>query len=124
MLQKPDSSGTPASAAAPHRNVRCVTGISFRRPPNCRMSMTSPIACITLPAERNSSALKKACVNRWNIAAVTANAGLIAPDRAERQEHEAELADGRVGQHALEVGLRQRDERGQQRRDAADPRDR
>ena len=37
------------------------------------MSMTSPIACITLPEARNSSALKKAWVNRWNIAATTAS---------------------------------------------------
>ena len=36
------------------------------------MSMTPPIECITLPAARNRSALKKAWVNRWNIAATTA----------------------------------------------------
>ena len=115
----------PASAAAPHRNVRCVTGITFRRPPNRRMSMTSPIACITLPAARNSSALKKACVNRWKIAAVDRERRARSrPPRAERQEHEPELADGRVREDALQVGLRQRDERGEQRRDPADPRDR
>ena len=56
-----------------------MTGISFRRPPNFRMSMTSPIACITDPDARNSSALKKACVNRWKIAAVTARLGATGP---------------------------------------------
>ena len=97
----------PASAAAPHRNVRCVTGMSFRKPPNRRMSITPPIACITLPAERNSSALKKACVNRWNIAAVDRERRADRADGAEREEHEPELADGRVRQDALEVGLGQ-----------------
>lgn len=29
-----------------------------------RMSITSPIECITLPAPRNNNALKKACVKR------------------------------------------------------------
>ena len=52
----------------------CVTGISFRSPPNCRMSMTFPIACMTDPEPRKSNALKKACVTRWKMAAVTARA--------------------------------------------------
>ena len=39
---------------------------------------------------------------------------------AQRQEHVAELADRRVGQHALEVGLRQGDQRGEQGGEAAD----
>jgi hypothetical protein len=64
LLQNPDSSGKPASAAAPHRNAKCVVGMIFRSPPNRRTSITPPIACITLPAERNNRALKKAWVNR------------------------------------------------------------
>ncbi len=47
-------------------------GITFRNPLKRRMSITSPIECITLPADRNNSALKKPCVNRWNMPAVTA----------------------------------------------------
>ena len=58
------------------------------------------------------------------MAAVTAKpASSCSPRRdaaAERQEHVAELADGRIGQHALEVGLRQGDEGGQQGGEAAD----
>lgn len=72
LLQKPDRSGKPASASAPHRNVAWVIGITRRRPLKRRMSMTLPIACITLPEARNNSALKKACVKRWNRAATTA----------------------------------------------------
>ena len=36
-------------------------------PPILRMSCSSLIAWITDPAQRNSSALKKAWVMRWNI---------------------------------------------------------
>ncbi len=34
-----------------------------------RMSCSSETAWMTEPEPRNSSALKKACVNRWKIAA-------------------------------------------------------
>ena len=39
---------------------------------------------------------------------------------AQRGEHVAELRDGRVGQHLLDVVLRQRDRGGEQRREGAD----
>ena len=66
--KNPDSPGTPPSAADPIRNVQNVTFMSFRSPPISLMSFECT-AWITEPAPRNSSALKNACVNRWNIAA-------------------------------------------------------
>ena len=64
LLQKPASGKTPAIDRQPIRKVQCVTGISRRRPPMRRMSITPPMACITLPAPRNNRALKKAWVSR------------------------------------------------------------
>ena len=43
---------------------------------------------------------------------------------AQAQEHVAQLADRRVGQHAFQVELGQGDQRRQQRREAADARPR
>jgi hypothetical protein len=40
--------------------VQYVTGSFFLRPPILNMSSSPPMACITLPAPRNSKALKKA----------------------------------------------------------------
>ena len=61
----------PDRARQPKRKVQWVIGIFRRSPPNWRMSITPPMACITLPAPRNNRALKKACVNKWNMPAVT-----------------------------------------------------
>jgi hypothetical protein len=71
------------------------------------------MAWITEPAPRNSSALKKAWVNRWNIA------GLVGAD-AGGEEHVAELRAGRIGDHPLDVVLGQADRRGEQGGDRAD----
>ena len=49
--------------------VAAVTGIALRRPPIFRMSCWSCMPWITEPAPRNSSALKKAWVIRWNTPA-------------------------------------------------------
>ena len=66
--QKPESGGIPASASAPTRNAACVYGITLRSPPIFRMSCSPARWWMITPAERKSSALKKACVIRWNIA--------------------------------------------------------
>ena len=58
---------TPVSASVPIVIIQKVNGISLRRPPIARMSCSWCIAWMTEPAPRNSSALKKAWVNRWKM---------------------------------------------------------
>ena len=50
-------------------NVAAVIGINLRSAPIRRMSCSSCMPWITEPDPRNSSALKKACVTMWKIAA-------------------------------------------------------
>jgi hypothetical protein len=54
---------------APISRVQYVIGMYFFSPPIRRMSCSWCSAMITEPAARNSSALKKACVMRWNMPA-------------------------------------------------------
>ncbi|MNC97161.1 hypothetical protein D3C83_147260 [compost metagenome] len=68
MDQKPASGKKPDRLRLPMRNVANVMGIILRRPPMSRMSKVL-VAWLTLPEPRKSSALKKACVTRWKIAA-------------------------------------------------------
>ena len=65
--KKPEKAGMPTSARAPTRNAHFVHGISAPTPRSLRMSCSSAIAWMTSPAVMKSSALKKACVMRWNI---------------------------------------------------------
>ena len=60
----------PANASEPSANSSVVAGILRHSPPSDSTTCCS-VAWMTEPAPRNSSDLKKACVNRWNIAAVT-----------------------------------------------------
>ena len=62
--------GNALSASAATTNIANVNGIA-RRSPDMRSMFCSPaIAAITEPAAMNISALKKACVMRWNIPAL------------------------------------------------------
>ena len=63
LLKKPDSGKIPESTGA-HPESEVSAGQTCARPRNRLMSITSPIACITLPAARNKRALKNAWVNR------------------------------------------------------------
>ncbi len=66
---QPENGGIPESARPPITKQTNVNGIALRKP-LIRSSDCSPaIALINEPADMNSSALKKACVIRWNIAA-------------------------------------------------------
>ena len=58
----------PISASEPSSDVIQVIGMYLRRPPMLRMSWSWCMPMITEPAARNSSALKNACVIRWNTA--------------------------------------------------------
>jgi hypothetical protein len=66
--KKPANGGIPTSASEPIRNVIRVLGIRPPTPPIRRMSCSPASAWMTRPAARKSSALKKACVIRWNSA--------------------------------------------------------
>ena len=105
LLQKPANGTTPARARQPNRNVQCVIGISRRKPPKRRMSITPPMACITLPAPEEQQGLEK------GVREQVEHAGRDARQRAgaQAQEHVAQLADRRIGQHALQIGLRHGD---------------
>ena len=67
--QKPANGGTPAIASQPTMNVTAVIGINLRSTPIRRMSCSSCMPWMTEPDPRNSSALKKAWVTMWKIAA-------------------------------------------------------
>ena len=72
-MEKNPASGTmPEIASVAVMNVANVTGSFDLRPPIFVMSCSPCWPWITLPAPRNSSALKNACVIRWKIAAVHA----------------------------------------------------
>ena len=56
-------------ASQPTMNVAAVIGMNLRRPPIRRMSCSSCMPWMTEPEPRNSSALKKAWVTMWKMAA-------------------------------------------------------
>ena len=66
MEKKPENGGTPDSARPPTMKQPNVNGIALRKPPMRSSDCSPAIAAITEPAAMNSSALKNACVIRWN----------------------------------------------------------
>ena len=109
----PRSPGRRASASAATRNATNVNGIARRRPDMRSMFCLPAIAAITEPAAMNISALKKACVIRWNMP------GAVGGDR-DAHDHVADLADRRVGDDPLQVGDDERDRGREQQRERAD----
>ncbi len=69
MEKKPENGGTPDSARPPITMQPNVNGIALRKPPILSRFCWPAIAAITEPAAMNSSALKNACVMRWNMPA-------------------------------------------------------
>ena len=69
FAQKPANGGTPAMARKAMMNATAVYGMYLRKPPMIRMSWLSPLPWITVPAPRNSVALKNAWVITRKIAA-------------------------------------------------------
>ena len=66
---QPEKGGRPVRARPPTINETNVNGRTRRKPPIRSSDWTPAMAPISDPAAMNRSALKKACVIRWNIAA-------------------------------------------------------
>ena len=70
--KNPASPGIPARPSPPIVVVIVVATIREDSPPIFRRSCSPPRPWMTLPAPRNRSALKKACVTRWKMPAAYA----------------------------------------------------
>ena len=69
---QPENGGIPERARPPTTNAANVNGSARRNPPIRSSDWTPAMAPMIEPAAMNRSALKKACVIRWNIAALLA----------------------------------------------------
>ena len=63
------TNGNPASEHPAITNVQKAKGRRVRNPPIRKILCSSCKALMTMPAARNSSALKNACVMKWKMAA-------------------------------------------------------
>jgi hypothetical protein len=69
LEKKPEKIGAPEIASTAIRKVPWVTGMRRQSPPILSVSCSWCMPRMTEPAPRKSSALKKAWVIRWKIAA-------------------------------------------------------
>ncbi len=67
LEKKPENVGIATSASEPARNAMYVFGRYLRKPPIFLMSCSAIREWMTMPAAMKRSALKNACVIRWNI---------------------------------------------------------
>jgi len=72
LEKNPLKGGRPAIASQPSSEVAKVIGMTLRSPPIFHGLVSSAIACMTEPAARKSSALKKPWVSRWKTPATCA----------------------------------------------------
>ena len=63
---QPENGGRPDRARPPMMNAANVNGSALRKPPIRSSDWLPAIAPMIDPAPMNSSALKNACVIRWN----------------------------------------------------------
>ena len=113
--QKPANGTMPASARAPARKVHVVIGSFLRKA--AHLEQVLRVDCVDDGAGREEQERLEEGVRDQVEDPVR-----VGPD-AERHHHVAELRDGRVGDHALDVALRRGDQRRKERGDAADPGD-
>ena len=114
LEKKPESGGTPAIASHATTIANAVYGMYLRKPPITRMSCTSWLPWITEPGAEEEAALVE------RVAQHHEHRGGVRAD-ADREEHVAELADRGVREHALDVGLEDRDRAREQRGDRRPP---
>ena len=112
---KPANGGTPQSASVAARKVQNVIGML--------MAQAAHLAHVLLAAHRmdDGARAEEQAGLEERVGHQVEDAGGVRA-HADRREHVAELADGRVGEHLLDVVLRDADSRGEQRGQRADDR--
>ena len=114
---KPANGGMPAIASVAARKVQNVIGIRSRRPP------ILPHVLLAAHGVDDGAGAEEQAGLEEGVRHQVEHAGGVCAD-AHGGEHVAELADGRVGQHLLDVVLCRADGRGEKRGQRADRRDR
>ena len=123
---KPLNGGSAEIAMLAARNAADESGMRWIRPPSRSMSC-SPVATMTVPAPKNRSALEQHVVEgveqrggqRQRGGAGEA-AGFEGQGQTERDEDDADILDGAVGEHALQIGFHQRVQHADRRGRAAE----
>ncbi len=114
LVKKPTVGTNPASAAKPIVMLHERHGHRLAKPAHRRQRARADGVHQAAAAEEQQRLER-------TVRQQVIGAGL-AVARRQRREHEGELADGRPGKRALEVGLRQREQRAEQHRDRGDDR--
>ena len=111
MEYQPEKIGVPAMASTPTSIVRAVIGIFAIEPAHL------PHVLLVMAAVDDAAGAEEQQRLEEGVREQVQQARDPAAD-AEREHHEAELADRRIGQHLLDVGGDDGDGRGDEQRDA------